>query len=125
MRTARFPAEFFDYFQEVVDAIHARGVVHCDLKNRRNVVVGEGYRPYLVDFTTAFSRGGPLSLFRNHAYRRFLLDDQKAVVKAKLQVGKMYSPEDAAFAFRRSPGERVIRRLRDGLRWSFKLLSRR
>ena len=53
------PTEFFQYFQEVVDAIHAHGVVHCDLKNRRNVVVGENYRPYLVDFTTAFGRTGP------------------------------------------------------------------
>jgi len=118
------PPEFFQHLQEVVNAIHAHGVVHCDLKNRRNIVVGEGYHPYLVDFSAAFGRRGRFQLLRGYAYRRFLLDDEKAVVKARLQVGKMWNAADAEFAFRRGPGERLIRRIRDGLRWAFKLLSR-
>lgn len=117
------PPEFFTRLQEVVDAIHSRGVVHCDLKNRRNVVVAEGYHPYIVDFSTAFTRHGRLGFLRRAAYQRFLLDDEKAVVKARLQVGQMGSRADAQFAFHRGPAERVVRRIRDGLRWTFKLLS--
>jgi len=118
------PPEFFEHLQEVVDAIHARGVVHCDLKNRRNIVVAEGYQPYLVDFSAAFTRRGPFGFLRRAAYARFLLDDQKAVVKARLQVGQMWDPADAEFAFHRGPAERAVRRVRDGLRWMFKVLSR-
>lgn len=119
------PPEFFARLQEVVDAIHARGVVHCDLKNRRNVVVAEGYYPYLVDFSAAFTRQGRFAWLRGLAYRQFLLDDQKAVVKAKLQVGKMGSQAEREFAFRRGPAERAVRWVRDRLRGAFKLLSRR
>ena len=119
------PPEFFTRLQEVVDAIHARGVVHCDLKNRRNIVVAEGYHPYLVDFSAAFTRHGRLAWARGFAYRQFLLDDQKAVVKAKLQVGRMGSQAEREFAFRRGPAERAVRWVRDGLRRTFKLLSRR
>jgi tRNA A-37 threonylcarbamoyl transferase component Bud32 len=104
------PPEFFARLQQVVEAIHARGVVHCDLKNRRNIVVAEGYQPYLVDFTTALDR--------------FALDDRRAVVKARLQVGKMGNEDDRKFAFHRSPGERAVRWVRDGLRRAFKLLTR-
>jgi hypothetical protein len=103
------PPEFFARLQEVVDAIHARGVVHCDLKNRRNVVVAEGYHPYLVDFSAAFTRRGRFARLRGFAYRQFLLDDQKAVVKAKLQAGRLGSKADAEFAFHRGPAERVVR----------------
>jgi hypothetical protein len=118
------PPEFFTRLREVVDAIHARGVVHCDLKNRQNVVVAEGYHPYIVDFSTAFTRRGRFGLLRRAAYQRFLLDDEKAVVKAKLQMGKLWDPAEAEFAFHRGPGERAVRRIRDSLRWTFKLLSR-
>ncbi len=118
------PREFFTRLEEVVEAMHARGVVHCDLKNRNNIIVGEGERPYLVDFTTAFRRAGRGGFLRRYAYERFLLDDRRAVVKARLQVGQFWNEADAAFAFHRSPGERAIRRIRNGLRWAFKLLAR-
>jgi hypothetical protein len=119
------PPEFFTRLQEAVDAMHARGVVHCDLKNRRNVVVAEGYRPYLVDFSTAFIRGSRLNLARRFLFARFVVDDRKAVVKARLQVGRLWDPDDAAFAYHRGPLERAVRWVRDGLRGAFELLSGR
>jgi hypothetical protein len=117
------PPEFFARLQQVVEAVHARGVVHCDLKNRRNVVVAEGYQPYLIDFSAAFTRAGRFGFIRRFLYDRFLLDDQRAVVKAKLQVGQLWNQAEADFAFYRSPGERVVRRIRDGLRWAFKVIA--
>lgn len=118
------PREFFDRLQQVVDAMHARGVVHCDLKNRRNIVVAEGYQPYLIDFTTAFTRRGWFGVLRRPLYERFLLDDRRAVVKARLQAGQLWNQADADFAYHRGPGERAVRKVRDGLRWAFKALSR-
>jgi hypothetical protein len=118
------PPEFFARLQQVVDAMHARQVVHCDLKNRKNIVVADGYRPYLVDFSAAFTRAGALGWLRRRAYDRFALDDRRAVVKARLQVGQLWNQEDADFVFRRGALERMVRRVRDGLRWTFKLISR-
>lgn len=118
------PPDFFARLERVVEAMHARQVVHCDLKNRKNIVVAEGYRPYIVDFSAAFSRLGPLGWLRRKAYDRFVLDDQRAVVKARLQAGRLWNQADADFVFRRSALERLVRRVRDGLRWTFKVISR-
>ncbi|MBN2492095.1 MAG: hypothetical protein JXQ29_14710 [Planctomycetes bacterium] len=44
------PAGFFDDLDRLVAAIHARGVVHLDLRQRRNILLGEDGRPRLLDF---------------------------------------------------------------------------
>jgi hypothetical protein len=45
--------EFFDAFSRLVDEMHARGVVHLDLRQRRNVLVRPGGLPGVVDFGSA------------------------------------------------------------------------
>ena len=117
------PPEFFLRLQRVVEGIHARGVVHCDIKNRSNIVVADGGRPYIVDFASAFTRTGGFGRLRRFAFERFRTDDLRAVVKAKLLVGQLWNEPDAHFAFRRSPLERVIRAVRDAARWAFKLIA--
>jgi len=117
------PLEFFDRLLRVVEGMHARGVVHCDLKNRSNIVVAEGLEPYIVDFAAAFTREGRLAPLRRLFFERFRLDDLRAVVKARLLVGRVGTPADAEFAFHRSPVERVVRVARDAARWLFKLLA--
>jgi len=118
------PAGFFDRLREVVEAMHARGVVHCDIKNRANIVVAEGGRPYLLDFASAFTRGGGWNPIRWALFERFRVDDLRGVMKARLLVGQLWNQQDADFAFRRSPAERVVRAARDCARWAFKLLTR-
>lgn len=118
------PAVFFDRLLGVVQGIHARGVVHCDIKNRSNVVVAEDGQPYIVDFASAFTREGCFFPFRARLFERFRVDDLKAVAKAKILVARVGTEEEARFAFHRSFGERVARRLRNGARWVFKLLAR-
>lgn len=117
------PPEFFERLQSVVAGIHARGVVHCDIKNRSNIVVGDGGLPYIVDFASAFTREGSLGAFRRYAFERFRNDDLRAVVKAKLLVGQLWNKPDADFAFRRDPAERVVRAVRDAARWFLRLLA--
>ncbi len=117
------PAAFFDRLLEVVRGIHDRGVVHCDIKNRSNIVVGDDGWPYIVDFASAFSREGRLGPVRRFLFERFRLDDLRGVIKARLFVGQLWNEPDARFAFARSPAERLVRALRDGGRWLFRLLA--
>ena len=42
--------EFFERLERLVEAIHARGVVHLDLRQKRNVLVGPDGLPRVVDF---------------------------------------------------------------------------
>jgi RIO-like serine/threonine protein kinase len=41
---------FFDLLLEIVREMHARGVVHLDLRQRRNVIVRPDGRPAIIDF---------------------------------------------------------------------------
>ncbi len=118
------PVEFFTRLREVVEGMHARGVVHCDLKNRGNIVVGEDGRPYIVDFASAFSREGRWFPLRRFLFERFRRDDLRAVAKAKILVARVWTEEEAHFAFHRGPAERVVRAVRDAARWLFKLVAR-
>jgi serine/threonine protein kinase len=43
---------FFDALDAALDAIHSRGVTHCDIR-RKNIAIGEDGLPRLIDFTTA------------------------------------------------------------------------
>ncbi len=45
-------APYFDSLRQLISAMHHRGVMHLDLRNRRNYGVDEQGRPYLVDFAT-------------------------------------------------------------------------
>ena len=51
---------FLDALEEAVREMHARGVVHLDLRHRSNVLVGDDGAPVLIDFASAlcFRRGG-------------------------------------------------------------------
>lgn len=118
------PAVFFERLLGVVQGIHARGVVHCDIKNRSNVVVAEDGQPYIVDFASAFTKTGRFLPFRARLFERFRVDDLKAVAKAKILVARVGTEEEAQFAFHRGPAERVVRALRDAARWVFKRLTR-
>ncbi len=119
------PMEFFERLEAVVNGLHERGVVHCDIKNRSNIVVADGLRPYIVDFATAFTRQGPLGPLRRFLYEQFRIDDRRAVVKARLLVGRFWNDADERFAFHRGPLERIVRALRNAARSLFKLLARR
>jgi predicted Ser/Thr protein kinase len=47
------PPAFADALEEAVRAMHARGVVHLDLRHRSNVLVDEAGAPILIDFASA------------------------------------------------------------------------
>ncbi len=119
------PREFFDRLARVVRGIHERGVVHCDIKNRSNIVVTDQLEPYIVDFAAAFTREGRCGPLRRFAFERFRIDDLRAVVKARLLVGRIWNDADEHFAFHHGPAERAIRAVRNAARRCLKLLARR
>jgi hypothetical protein len=73
---------FFDALSACVDRIHARGVVHLDLRQRRNILRGEDGAPMLVDFEAAFVCD-PVSLRGRLALGWFRWVDRVAVLKHK------------------------------------------
>ncbi len=54
------PDDFADRLERGVREMHARGVVHLDLRHRSNVLVGDSGDPILIDFGSAmvFEPGG-------------------------------------------------------------------
>ncbi len=50
------PRGFFDALRKLFGAIHARGVAICDANKRSNILVGDGGRPFLVDYQIAIRR---------------------------------------------------------------------
>jgi predicted Ser/Thr protein kinase len=75
-RCERLPLDFFERLEELVRALHTRGVAHNDLHKEQNVVVGEDGRPGLIDFQLAsVHRPG------SRALRVRALDDLRHVAK--------------------------------------------
>ena len=54
---------FFAKLRATLDAMHAAGVAHSDLKRKDNIVVGSGERPYLLDFGIAVRRDATSTLW--------------------------------------------------------------
>ncbi len=52
-RAMRIPRDYFDRLDEMVVALHARGVCHNDLHKEPNILVGDDGRPALLDFQLA------------------------------------------------------------------------
>lgn len=51
----RVPADFISRLERAIAAMHARGVVHLDLRHRSNVLAGEDGRPVVLDFASALA----------------------------------------------------------------------
>jgi len=67
--------------QELLDRIHARGVIHNDIRSRDNILVTPGGTLCLIDFSSA-------SIFREGAGRRLLMpffmrNERRALLKWK------------------------------------------
>lgn len=78
-----FGGDFFRQLEQIAEHIHARGIVHLDLRNSRNVLVDATGRPCVIDFqSAAFTHGlpGPVRrilerIDRSGVYKHWLLHD--------------------------------------------------
>jgi RIO-like serine/threonine protein kinase len=88
---------FFNDLERILRELHARGVVHMDLRHKGNILVSERGKPILIDFNSSFS-------FREKGFlRRFLFPllrwvDYGGLLKLKQRVSPAsMSPEELAF----------------------------
>jgi len=111
------PENFFSDLQKLVDEIHEKGLAHCDLKRAPNIILGSDGKPYIIDWSAALSdkefKLFPLDLI----YKRFIEDDNNAIIKLMLK----YRPEDVTSDEKkkylyRSRTEKLIRSIRDTAR---------
>ena len=56
-RAGELPDAFFGLFRDTVHAMHRRGVVHLDLRQKKNIMVSDGH-PWLLDFANAVRARG-------------------------------------------------------------------
>jgi len=82
----RLPAGFLAELRQGVEAMHAAGVVHLDLRHRSNVLAGADGRPVLLDFASAL-RFRPGSWGARWVLPLFAWVDEWAVRKWERKLG--------------------------------------
>ena len=80
-RELQNPEGFYDRLREIINAFHAAGVAHGDLKRKDNVLVDKLEQPHVIDFGAAIMRDG--GLFDRLLFELFVRFDRNAWVKAK------------------------------------------
>ena len=75
---------FFCELERILEEVHAKGVVHLDLRHKGNILVSEKRNPVLIDFNSAF-------YFRKGLLRRILFPllrwvDYGGILKLKHRV---------------------------------------
>lgn len=89
-KKAKLPPAFFLEMEKRIEAMHARNLVHLDLRNMGNVVVGRDDMPHFIDFQST------ISIKNMPAFLSGLLKDidRSAVCKAWLRRGSEPLPAD-------------------------------
>ncbi len=77
------PVELFRALERTLQAVHARGIVHLDIRNGRNVLVTEAGEPLLIDFESHLDTSGWLRWAREALERFDLGGAYKHWAKAK------------------------------------------
>jgi RIO-like serine/threonine protein kinase len=111
---ANLPDTFFEDLRLLVEAIHERGLAHCDLKRAPNIILGDDGKPYILDWAASISKKEfgffPLNLI----YERFIQDDLNAIIKIRLKHHpEEVSPEEKNRYTNRGMGEKLIRGIKD------------
>ena len=86
----------FPRVQKVIDAIHARGVSHGDLKRRSNLLITPDGEVFLVDFAAAIiARPGVASAGARWLQKQVALVDDKALPRIiKLSAPELLTQDD-------------------------------
>lgn len=75
--------EVFVAAQKTIDAVHARGVSHCDLKRRSNLILTPHGEVVLIDFAAAIVGKRVLNPCANWLQREMAQVDNKSVPRLK------------------------------------------
>ena len=88
----RLPASFLDELEASVAALHARGVVHLDLRHRSNVFADAEGHPVIVDFASAI-RLDPRRRTGRWLVRRLGWFDRRALAKWRARLAPAQEPD--------------------------------
>ncbi len=80
--------DFYDSFSKVVCDIHSRGVAHCDLRSRGNIIVGNDGHAYIIDFAACVYKGRGINPFTRLIFREFSRADRNAVLLNKKRLSE-------------------------------------
>lgn len=106
------PEAFFARLLATLDAMHAAGIAHGDLKRKDNILVGPGEQPYVIDFGIAWRAGPGARRWRRAVFDLVRQMDYNAWIKLKYRRRtENLSPADAA-RYRPLLLERVARAIR-------------
>src|SRR5699024_2460236 len=105
------------HLRELIDAMHERGVAHCDLRSPSNILVDATGQPQIVDFVARMHRGRGWNLPWNWLFRRFCGADDGALIKLKQRFARhLLTAQEQAATAHRGLGERVARRIGSDVR---------
>jgi predicted Ser/Thr protein kinase len=74
---------FFRQLLALIQAIHAKGIAHADLKRRGNILIDQQGRPWIVDFGTALRRTTSTGRIGGFLFEQARRMDLNAWVKLK------------------------------------------
>lgn len=80
---AQVSERFFERLEQIVQAIHSRGIVHSDLKRKENVMMDEDGQPIVIDFGTHLMKKDDFRPIYNFLFDQFRQMDLNAVSKLK------------------------------------------
>lgn len=116
---------FFSLLLETIDAMHAAGVAHGDLKRKDNILIGHAGQPYVIDFGIAWCKDAGSPRWRKRIFDMVCQMDYNAWLKLKyrrrFEDADDVSPTDAA-RYRPLWLERIARSVR--IPWQFISLRR-
>ena len=118
---------FYANLRKAIDDMHARGVAHCDLRSRGNVMLGDDGRPYMVDFAACVFRGRGINPFFKWLFRQFVRADENAVLLIKQRLSpELLTDDEKAQLAQDLPYERPARFIGENVRkLTRRLLTRR
>ncbi len=119
LKRGAYAPEFFERFYRLIEAIHRRGVAHCDLRSTGNILMTPQGEPYFVDFAAHFRHPRTWNPPMRWAFGKFCEADRVAVARLKKShAPELLTPEELA-ALRRdrkTPLERLARAIGKSIR---------
>lgn len=127
VRPGSLDNEFYCELEKIIDNMHSRGVAHCDLRSRGNVMLGNNGRPYVVDFAACVYRGSGFNPFFVWLFKQFVIADDNAILRIKQRLSPELLTEDEKQKLAKPlPFERPARFIGENVRkLTRKLLTRR
>lgn len=102
---------------DLIAAMHARGVAHCDLRAPSNILLDADGHPCIVDFVARVRRGARWNVVWNALFERFCAADASALTKLKRRYAPhLLSAQESAATGQRGVLERIARGLGSSVR---------